>query len=80
MTGVQTCALPIYGDNLVSMTTNYASAINADLVVVMNEKGGGWNALMGNYPHEMINACPVPVLSLKAKEKHIPSGFRTFGG
>lgn len=70
----------LYGDNLASLTANYASAINADLVVIMNEKGGGWNALMGTYAHEMINACPVPVLSLKAKEKHIPSGFRTFGG
>lgn len=70
----------IYGENLASLAGNYASAVNADLVIVMNEKEGGWNALLGSYAHEMINSCPVPVLSIKAREKHIPSGFRTFAG
>jgi nucleotide-binding universal stress UspA family protein len=69
-----------HGENLVSLAANYAAAIDADLVVIMSEKGGGWNALLGNYAHEMINVCPIPVLSIKCREKHIPSGFRTFGG
>ena len=70
----------LFGENLVSLAANYAAAIDADLVVIGNEKGGGLKALLGNYAHEMINVCPVPVLSVKTKEKHIPSGFRTFGG
>ena len=69
----------IIGENLVSLTTNYATAIDADLIIIMNEKSGGWNALLGNYAHEMINVSPIPVLSIKAREKHIPTGFRTFG-
>ena len=70
----------LYGENLATITTNYAEAINADMVVIMTEKGSGINVLLGTYAHVMFNTCPVPVLSITAKEKHIPSGFRTFAG
>lgn len=70
----------LFGENLANLASNYADAINADMVVIMSDREGGWNALLGNYAHEMINVCPVPVLIVKAREKHIPSGFRTFAG
>ena len=67
----------LYGESLSNLACNYAAAVNAELVVIMNEKGGGWSALLGNYAHEMINSCPAPVLNLKTKEKHVPTGFMT---
>jgi len=70
----------MYGENLASLASNYAQAIDADLVVIMTEKKSGINILYGDYAHEMFNTCPVPVLSITSREKHIPSGFRTFAG
>ena len=78
--GIKYTVKKLFGENLVSLSSNYAAAVDADLVVIMNDKGGGWNALLGSYAHEMINVCPVPVLTIKAREKHIPSGFFTFAG
>lgn len=70
----------LYGENIATLTSNYAKAVDADLVVIMTEKRSGLNVLLGSYAHAVFNICPTPVLSITPKEKHIPSGFRTFGG
>jgi len=77
---VQHVIKKMFGDNLAGLASNYAQAIDADLVIIMTQKGSGLNVLLGDYAHEMFNSCPVPVLSIPAREKHIPTGFRTFAG
>jgi nucleotide-binding universal stress UspA family protein len=67
------------GDNLSTMVITYANAINADLVVIMTNKSSGWNLITGSYVQDILNKCPAPVLSITAKEKHIPLGFVSTG-
>jgi nucleotide-binding universal stress UspA family protein len=65
------------GDNLSTLAIIYANAINADLVAIITDKPSGWNLMMKGYVQDILNLCPAPVLSITAREKHIPLGFKT---
>jgi len=69
----------VVGDSLPVLTNNYAEAVNADLVVIMSSSIDKWNVFLGSYAQQMLNKSNVPLLCIKPKEKHIPSGFSTQG-
>ncbi len=70
----------IIGDSLPSLTCNYAEAVDADLITIMSSAIDKWNVFLGSFAHQMVNKTSVPLLSITPKEKHISSGFSTFGG
>jgi nucleotide-binding universal stress UspA family protein len=76
---VKLIANKLYGENLSTLVDTYASAINADLVAIVSEKGSGWNSFTGSYVQDILNKCPSAVLSITAREKHIPLGFVSTG-
>lgn len=65
----------LYGENLATLAINYASAINADLLVVGSSRLSGSSKSLSGYLEDILNHCPSPVLSITPGEKHIPSGF-----
>ncbi len=65
----------LYGESLSTLVVNYATAINADLVVIGSSRFSGANKSLSSYVQDVINLCPSPVLSITPGEKHIPSGF-----
>ena len=69
----------LYGDSPSSIVLTYSNAVNADLVIITTEKSSGWNLMMGSYVQDILNKCPSIVLSITAKEKHVPIGFATYG-
>lgn len=69
----------VVGDSLPVLTVNYADAVNADLIVIMSSAIDKWNVFLGSYAQQMLNRANVPLLCIKPKEKHIPSGFNTHG-
>ncbi|MBN1132242.1 MAG: universal stress protein [Bacteroidales bacterium] len=69
----------LLGDSLPSLTINYAEAIEAELIVIMSSQIDKWNVFLGSFAQQMLNRSMVPLLSIKPKEKHIPTGFSTFG-
>ena len=69
----------LLGDNTVSLVQNYCHAVDADLVTIMTSQRGSMALLTGSYAHNMVSRSNVPVLSITAREKHIPAGFATRG-
>jgi nucleotide-binding universal stress UspA family protein len=70
----------IVGDNLPTLTGNYADAVDADMIVVMSSALDKWNVFLGSYAQQMVSRATVPLLCITPKEKHIPSGFSATGG
>ena len=70
----------LIGESLPSLTCNYAEAVDADLITIMSSSIDKWNVFLGSYAQQMVNKASVPLLSITPKEKHISSGFSTFGG
>ena len=70
----------IVGDSLPSLTCNYAEAVNAELIVIMSSAVDKWNVFLGSYAQQMVNKASIPLLNITPQEKHISSGFSTFGG
>lgn len=70
----------IVGENLHSVTNNYADAVDADMIVIMSSSIDKWNVFLGSYAQQMVSTATVPLLSITPQEKHIPSGFRATGG
>lgn len=68
------------GESLHVLTCNYAEAVNADLITIMSSAVDKWNVFLGSYAQQMVNKSSVPLLNITPKEKHISSGFSTFGG
>ena len=68
------------GDNLASLTCNYAEAVDADLTIIMSSQVNKWNVMLGSFAQQMVNLSSIPLLNITPREKHITSGFRTFGG
>ncbi len=66
----------LFGESLPTLTINYATAVNADLVVIGTSRFTGTNKSLGGYVQEILNHCPAPVLSITPGEKHIPVGFK----
>lgn len=66
----------LYGESLATQTVNYATAVNADMVVIMTDRLTGWNKSLSGYVQDVLNRCPAPVLSISAGERHLPIGFK----
>lgn len=57
------------GNNITTMTLNYAREADADLIVIMTEQEiKATNLWMGPYARQMVNHSEIPVLSIKPKE------------
>lgn len=65
----------LYGEGLSTLVVNYATAVNADLVVIGSSRFSGSSKSLPSYVEDIINRCPSPVLSITPGEKHIPRGF-----
>jgi len=72
-------AKKLSGDSLVTLVNNYVEAVDADLVCTMTGQGSGWSVLLGSFSQQLLSRSNVPVLSVTAKEKHVPAGFATQG-
>ena len=70
----------LVGDSLPTLTCNYAEAVDADLIAIMCSAIDKWNVFLGSFAQQMVNKTSIPLLSITPKEKHINSGFSTFGG
>lgn len=69
----------LYGENIVDLIVIYADSVDANLISVMKEQPKSLTFL-GNFNQQILNRATTPVLTLSAKETHIATGFRTFGG
>lgn len=59
----------LVGDNLATMTMNYAESKKGDLVVIMTEQEYNLTGfLMGPYAQQVVNHCKIPVLSISPEE------------
>lgn len=53
------------GDNVTTMTIEYAKKVDADLIAIMTEQETSMlNAFLGAYAQQMVNHSPIPVLSM----------------
>ena len=77
--GFQPVVKKLVGDNSVALVQNYCHAVDANMVVVMTSQRGSMSLLTGSYAHNMVSRSNIPVLSITAKEKHLPAGFATRG-
>ena len=67
------------GENSVTTVLNYCDAVDADLVTIMTSQRPSIAVLTGSYAQTIVARSNFPVMSITAKEKHIPSGFATRG-
>ena len=70
----------LVGEGLVNLTCNYAEAVDADLIVIMSSGVDKWNVMLGSFAQQMVSRASLPILHIKPREKHLTSGFSTFGG
>jgi nucleotide-binding universal stress UspA family protein len=70
----------LVGDSLPSLTCNYAEAVEAELIIIMSSAVDKWNIFLGSYAQQMVTKASIPLLNITPQEKHISSGFSTFGG
>jgi nucleotide-binding universal stress UspA family protein len=77
---LKTVSKTLVGDSLANITSNYAEAVEADLIVIMSSSIDKWNLLLGSFAQQMVNIASVPLLSITPREKQIPAGFSTYGG
>ena len=63
----------IAGSAITSATLKFAEENNADMVCIMTEQEtSSANILLGPYAQQMVNHCPIPVLSVHPKNLYIP--------
>ncbi len=55
------------GDNVASLTSDYANQINADLIIIMTEQESS-SLFMGSYAQQIINHSKIPVMSVRPQE------------
>ncbi|HYW95135.1 MAG TPA: universal stress protein [Bacteroidales bacterium] len=72
-------AKSLHGENLITLVSNYCSAVDGDMVVIMMPRASNLDILMGSYGQQMLYRSAVPVLSVTPKAKHVPAGFTTQG-
>lgn len=77
---LKTVSKTLVGESLPTITCNYAEAVDAELITIMSSAIDKWNVFLGSYAQQMVNKTSIPLLSITPKEKHISSGFSTFGG
>jgi nucleotide-binding universal stress UspA family protein len=70
----------IVGDNLATLTCNYAEAVDANLITIMSSSLDKWNVFFGSYAQQMLSRSRIPLLNVTPKEKHLPTGFSATGG
>ncbi|MCK4751612.1 MAG: universal stress protein [Bacteroidales bacterium] len=70
----------LVGDSLPNLTCNYAEAVDAELIIIMSSAVDKWNVFLGSYAQQMVTKSTIPLLNITPQEKHISSGFSTFGG
>ncbi len=70
----------LVGDNLATVTCNYAEAVNADLIVIMSGDVDKWNAFLGSFAQQMVNKANIPVLNITPTKGLLPAGFASYGG
>jgi nucleotide-binding universal stress UspA family protein len=67
--GVKFTTVTLEADNITNETIKYAEQSNADLIAIMTEQEKtAANFLLGPYAQQMVNNCPIPVLSIQPKE------------
>lgn len=55
--------------NLTVTTIDYATKVNADMIVIMTEQEKKMaNFLIGNFAHQMMNSAAIPVLSVRPQD------------
>ena len=54
-------------DNTASSTEEYATQINADLIMIMTDQEGS-GFFMGNFAQQIINHSKIPVMSVRPQE------------
>jgi nucleotide-binding universal stress UspA family protein len=63
--GVKVVTDFLTGDNVTTMTIEYAKKVDADLIAIMTEQETSMlNAFLGAYAQQMVNHSPIPVLSM----------------
>jgi len=70
----------LVGDSLPNLTCNYAEAVDAELIIIMSSAVDKWNVFLGSFAQQMVNKSSIPLLNITPQEKHLSSGFSTFGG
>ena len=70
----------LVGDSLPNLTCNYAEAVNAELIIIMSSAVDKWNVFLGSFAQQMVKQASIPLLNITPREKHLSSGFSTFGG
>jgi len=55
------------GDNIATITMDYATQINADLIVIMTEQESS-GLFMGSFAQQIVNHSKVPVMSIRPQE------------
>ena len=70
-------AKTLFGEALADLIVVYADSVEADLIAIMKEQTKN---IFGNLTHQILNRATTPVLCITARETHIATGFRTFGG
>jgi nucleotide-binding universal stress UspA family protein len=72
-------AKSLFGEALVDLIVVYADSSEADLISIMKEQTKTMN-IIDSLTHQILNRATIPVLCVTARETHIATGFRTFGG
>ncbi len=55
------------GENIASLTMEYASQINADLIIIMTEQESA-GLFMGSFAQQVVNHSKIPVMSIRPDE------------
>ncbi|MCX6291714.1 MAG: universal stress protein [Bacteroidetes bacterium] len=55
------------GDNIAGMTMDYATQINADLIIIMTEQESA-GLFMGSFAQQVVNHSKIPVMSIRPQE------------
>ncbi len=69
----------LHGESTVTTTINYCNAVDADLLTITSSQRANIAVLTGSFAQQLVAKSDIPVLSITAKEKHVPSGFATGG-
>lgn len=79
--GVQYTIKELRGSNLASLTLNFATAVDADLIVMMTEQEPNVSGLfMGPFAQQIVNHSTIPVLSVRPEEHPENVHFSGSGG
>ncbi|MFT6849309.1 MAG: nucleotide-binding universal stress UspA family protein [Sphingobacteriales bacterium] len=68
--GIKTTAYFEAGDNITTLTLEYAKKIKADLIIIMTEQEEHISGFfLGPYAQQMINSSKIPVICIRPQEK-----------